>query len=63
MKVIILFVLVIRISTGSQTSDTGSVDKKKTGFKSMFSKLGKTKSIEESSTGGSIVDAGKKVIA
>nr|XP_045620554.1 trichohyalin-like isoform X5 [Procambarus clarkii] len=52
-----------RISTGSQTSDLDVlVEKKKKGVKGMISKLTKSRSIEESSTGGSIVGAGVKAM-
>ncbi|KAG7162848.1 SOGA3-like [Homarus americanus] len=53
-----------RISTGSQTSDLDVLGekKKKKGVKGMLSKLTKSRSIEESSTGGSIVGAGVKAM-
>ena len=52
-----------RISTGSQTSELEALadKKKKKGVKAMFSKLTKSRSIEDSSTGGSIIGAGVKV--
>ncbi|RXG61632.1 hypothetical protein Avbf_13153 [Armadillidium vulgare] len=50
-----------RISTGSQTSDLDLAgDQKKKGLKTVFGKLGKSKSIEDSGTGGSIVGVGLK---
>ncbi|KAF2357410.1 Protein SOGA [Trinorchestia longiramus] len=49
-----------RISTGSQTSEVDG-DKKVKGIKGIFSKLSKARSIEDSPTGGSIVDVGVKV--
>lgn len=52
-----------RISTGSQTSDLDVLgEKKKKGIKGMFSKLTKSRSIEDSNTGGSIVGAGVKAM-
>ncbi|XP_066971723.1 early endosome antigen 1 isoform X12 [Macrobrachium rosenbergii] len=53
-----------RISTGSQTSDLDSIagDKKKKGLKGVMSKFGKSRSIEESGTGSSIVGAGLKAM-
>ncbi|XP_047478471.1 trichohyalin-like [Penaeus chinensis] len=52
-----------RISTGSQTSDLDPLgDKKRKGIKGMISKLTKSRSIEESATGGSIVGAGVKAM-
>ncbi|XP_063870334.1 trichohyalin-like isoform X4 [Scylla paramamosain] len=53
-----------RISTGSQTSELDALadKKKKKGVKAMFSKLTKSRSIEESGTGGSIVGAGVKAM-
>ncbi|XP_069996902.1 trichohyalin isoform X4 [Penaeus vannamei] len=52
-----------RISTGSQTSDLDPLgDKKKKGIKGMISKLTKSRSIEDSATGGSIVGAGVKAM-
>lgn len=53
-----------RISTGSQTSDLDSIagEKKKKGIKGVMSKFGKSKSIEESGTGTSIVGAGLKAM-
>ncbi|XP_071538897.1 uncharacterized protein [Panulirus ornatus] len=53
-----------RISTGSQTSDLDVLGekKKKKGVKEMISKLAKSRSIEDSSTGGSILGAGVKAM-
>ncbi|XP_037798262.1 uncharacterized protein LOC119593404 isoform X2 [Penaeus monodon] len=52
-----------RISTGSQTSDLDPLgDKKKKGIKGMISKLTKSRSIEDSATGGSIGGAGVKAM-
>ncbi|KAK8745425.1 hypothetical protein OTU49_000183 [Cherax quadricarinatus] len=52
-----------RISTGSQTSELDAVgEKKKKSVKGMLSKLTKSRSIEETSTGGSIVGAGVKAM-
>lgn len=47
------------MSTGSQASEKEG--EKKKGIKGIFSKLSKARSIEDSSTGGSIVDVGVKV--
>ncbi|KAG0708266.1 hypothetical protein GWK47_024025 [Chionoecetes opilio] len=53
-----------RISTGSQTSELEALaeKKKKKGVKAIFSKLTKSRSIEDSNTGGSIVGAGVKAM-
>ena len=54
-----------RISTGSQTSEKIDAEKKRSSSKSrlkgLFSKLNKSRSIEGTSTGESIVDVGVKV--